>query len=233
MLFMSTNTIDLPALEPSWSEVLAPEFDKPYMQGLRTFLAEQFATEEVFPPREEIFAAFDYSPFNDVRVVILGQDPYHDNNQAHGLCFSVRRGIRVPPSLRNIFKELGAQVGMAKPSHGELTTWAQQGILMLNTVLTVRAHSANSHRKKGWEKFTDQVIRELNARREGLIFVLWGGPAKKKKKMIDADRHLVLESAHPSPLAARYGFFGNNHFVQINDYLTSRGQAPIEWTLPS
>jgi uracil-DNA glycosylase len=222
---------DTKVLEPSWMKVMGDEFEKPYWQKLQAFLAEERANEEIFPPEEDVFNAFWYTPFDDVRVVILGQDPYHDNDQAHGLCFSVRRGITVPPSLRNMYKEINAQLGLPVPSHGELTHWAKQGVLLLNTVLTVRAHQANSHRKQGWEKFTDRVIEVLNAEKEGVVFVLWGGPAKKKAKKIDGDRHLILESGHPSPLSVAY-FRGNGHFTRINEYLEGRGEVPIDWSVP-
>jgi len=223
---------DTTVLEPSWMNVMGDEFEKPYWGKLQEFLTAERASEEIFPPEEDVFNAFWYTPFDQTRVVILGQDPYHDNNQAHGLCFSVRRGIRVPPSLRNMYKEINAQLDLPIPAHGELTTWAQQGVLMLNTVLTVRAHQANSHRKQGWEKFTDRVIEVLNEKHDGLIFVLWGGPAKKKAKKIDSSKHLILQSGHPSPLSIKY-FRGNGHFTAINEHLESKGQAPIDWSVPA
>jgi len=220
-------------LEPSWLEHLRTEFEQPYMANLRQFLVEEKSRHTVFPPGSEIFNAFAHTPFDDVRVVILGQDPYHGSGQAHGLCFSVRRGVPTPPSLRNIFKELHGTLGVPVPGHGELTAWADQGVLLLNTVLTVRAHEANSHRNRGWEQFTDRVIALLNERRDGLIFVLWGSAAGKKAPMIDSGRHLILRSPHPSPLSAHRGFFGCGHFGTINAHLESRGLAPIDWSLPS
>lgn len=219
-------------LEPSWLAVLCEEFDKPYMADLRAFLVEEKRRHQVFPPGPEMFAAFSHTPFQSVRVVVLGQDPYHGPGQAHGLCFSVRRGVPPPPSLVNIFKELHGDLGVPTPTHGELTTWARQGVLLLNTVLSVRAHQANSHRGKGWETFTDRVIEALNARREGLVFVLWGSAARRKRDMVDQQRHLVLEAPHPSPLSAHAGFFGCQHFSRIDQHLRQRGGAPIDWRLP-
>ena len=216
-------------LEPSWLAELHEEFDKPYMARLRQFLVAEKSQHLVFPPGPEIFAAFAHTPFDRVRVVILGQDPYHGAGQAHGLCFSVRHGVRTPPSLQNIYKELHASLGIDIPPHGNLTHWAQQGVLLLNTVLTVRAHQANSHRKQGWEQFTDRVIEVLNARRSGLVFVLWGSAAGRKASMIDGRKHRVLRSVHPSPLSAHRGFFGCGHFVAINEHLQARGEAPIQW----
>jgi len=219
-------------LEPSWLAHLRTEFDQPYMVALRRFLVEEKSKHPVFPPGGEIFNAFTHTPFDQVRVVILGQDPYHGPGQAHGLCFSVRRGVPVPPSLRNIFKELHGALGVPLPGHGELTSWAEQGVLLLNTVLTVRAHQANSHRNQGWEQFTDRVITVLNERREGLIFVLWGSAAGKKANMIDGQRHRILRSPHPSPLSAHRGFFGCGHFQTINAHLESQGLSPVDWSLP-
>jgi len=219
-------------LEASWLAHLAPEFEQPYMASLRAFLGEEKQAGPVFPPGRDIFNAFAYTPFDQARVVILGQDPYHGPGQAHGLCFSVRRGVRPPPSLQNIFKELQADLNCPIPDHGELTHWATQGVLLLNTVLTVRAHQANSHRDQGWERFTDRVIDLLNERREGLVFVLWGSAAGRKASMIDDSKHLILRSPHPSPLSAYRGFFGCGHFSQINAYLERRGQVPIDWRLP-
>ena len=218
-------------LEPSWLAHLRAEFDKPYMHELRSFLAAEKQQHAVFPPGADIFNAFQYTPFDQVRVVVLGQDPYHGPGQAHGLCFSVRKGVRPPPSLQNIFKELHQDLGVPHPDHGELTSWAAQGVLLLNTVLTVRAHSANSHRGRGWEQFTDRVIELLNTQKEGLIFVLWGSAAGKKAQMIDGHRHMILRSPHPSPLSAYRGFFGCGHFSKINRHLEQRGGAPIDWSL--
>ena len=216
-------------LEPSWLAELRPQFDQPYMTKLRQFLVNEKAHHQVFPPGSEIFAAFAHTPFDRVRVVILGQDPYHGPGQAHGLCFSVRKGVRTPPSLLNIYKELKASLGIDIPSHGDLTHWADQGVLLLNTVLTVRAHQANSHRKQGWEQFTDRVIEVLNERKQGLVFVLWGSAAGRKASMIDEDKHRILRSVHPSPLSAHRGFFGCGHFLAINAHLQARGEAPIQW----
>jgi len=186
----------------------------------------------VFPPNRDIFNAFWLTPFDQVRVVILGQDPYHGPGEAHGLCFSVRKGTPPPPSLKNIFKELHNELGLPVPEHGDLTRWAEQGVLLLNSVLTVRAHQANSHRGQGWEFFTDRVMKELNDRHEGLVFVLWGSAARKKAAQIDPDRHVILRSPHPSPLSAHRGFFGCGHFRAINEHLRGRGEDPIEWQLP-
>jgi uracil-DNA glycosylase len=201
------------------------------MAALRAFLVEQKSKHSVFPPGAEMFNAFAFTPFDQVRVVILGQDPYHGPGQAHGLCFSVRKGVRPPPSLQNIFKELHQDLDVPEPGHGELTAWAEQGVLLLNTVLSVRAHSANSHRGQGWEQFTDRVIELLNAEREGLVFVLWGSAAGRKAEMVDDNRHLILRSPHPSPLSAHRGFFGCKHFSQINAHLERQGGAPIDWAL--
>ncbi len=220
-------------LEPSWLALMREEFDQPYMRELRRFLVDEKSKHTVFPPGSEIFNAFAHTPFDDVRVVILGQDPYHGMGQAHGLCFSVRRGVRPPPSLQNIFKELQGALGIPLPTHGDLTAWADQGVLLLNTVLTVRAHHANSHRNRGWERFTDRIITLLNDRKDGLVFVLWGSSAGKKASMIDPNRHKILRSPHPSPLSAYRGFFGCGHFQAINAHLRSQGHVPIDWALPS
>jgi len=226
---MAERQIDL---EASWLSHLSSEFDKPYMQELRSFLqAQKRAGKRIFPRGNEFFNAFAHTPLGEVKVVILGQDPYHGEGQAHGLCFSVRKGERVPPSLRNIYKELHQTTGFHIPDHGELTPWARQGVLLLNTVLTVRAHQANSHRGKGWEVFTDRVIDALNHQREGLVFVLWGASAGKKARRIDGRRHLILRAPHPSPLSAHRGFFGSGHFVRINEHLVERGEAPASWAL--
>ena len=221
-----------PELEDSWLAVLGDEFQKDYMAELRRFLVEEKKRFKVYPPGKEIFNAFQLTPFDAVRVVILGQDPYHGPGQAHGLCFSVRRGVRPPPSLVNIFSEIHDELGVPVPRHGELTHWALQGVLLLNTVLTVRERAAGSHAGKGWETFTDRVITELNARREGLVFVLWGAKAAAKRDMIDPARHTVLSSPHPSPYSADRGFFGNGHFKAIQAHLTARGGAPVDWSLP-
>lgn len=221
-------------LHPEWLQHLADEFEQPYMQSLRAFLvSERQAGHVVYPPGDEIFAALNATPLSQVRVVILGQDPYHGPDQAHGLCFSVRRGQRPPPSLQNIFAELKTDLGLPRPTHGELTGWTQQGVLLLNSVLSVRAGEAASHQGQGWERFTDRVISVLNAEREGLVFLLWGGYAQRKGRIIDRRRHHVLTAAHPSPLAAnRGGWFGCRHFSQANAWLSGRGDMPIDWSLP-
>lgn len=218
-------------LSNDWQNVVGEEFDKPYYTELREFLKEQYANETVYPPQDEIWSAFEHTPFKDVKVVILGQDPYHGQGQAHGLSFSVKPGVRIPPSLRNIFKELNDDIGCAQPSDGTLTKWADQGVMMLNTVLTVRKGDANSHRGKGWEKFTDEVIRKLSARKEPVIFVLWGKPAQTKKGLIDMDRHDVIEAPHPSPFSASRGFFGSKPFSKVNSLLQKRGEEPIDFCL--
>lgn len=222
-----------PQLEASWLAAIGDEFDKPYMADLKAFLVEERANHQVFPPGREMFAAFNSTPFDATRVVILGQDPYHGPGQANGLCFSVKRGVRIPPSLKNILLEINDELSIPKPTHGDLTHWAEQGVLLLNTVLSVRARTANSHRGKGWEQFTDAAIRALAEQGEGLVFVLWGSAARKKARMIDPERHLILESAHPSPLSAHRGFLGCGHFATINAWLLSRGEEPIDWALPA
>ncbi len=218
-------------LESSWFTVLSKEFDKEYMTRLNTFLAEEQQSQTVYPPNSDVFAAFEHTPFQDVRVVILGQDPYHGPGEAHGLSFSVRKGIKVPPSLRNIYKELKSDLNFETPKHGCLVEWASRGVLLLNTVLTVRHKTANSHRKKGWEQFTDQAIEELSKQRENIVFILWGNKAKSKHPLIDTSKHHIIQSGHPSPLAVRYGFFGSKPFSKTNDYFQSIGLAPIDWTL--
>jgi len=216
-------------IDQSWKEHLQTEFDKPYFKSLTDFVKEEYARGTVYPPGRFIFNAFDLCPFDKVKVVIIGQDPYHEPGQAHGLCFSVQEGVQFPPSLRNIFKEISDDLGKPVPVNGDLTRWARQGVLLLNATLTVRAGMAGSHQGKGWEEFTDAVIRELNASRDGLVFILWGSYAKKKGAVIDRSRHLVLSSAHPSPLSAYNGFFGNHHFSLTNKWLTDHGETPIEW----
>ena len=222
-----------PSLEPEWLAALGDEFEKPYMADLRAFLVAERAAHTVFPPGRDMFNAFSYTPLSQVRVVVLGQDPYHGPGQAHGLCFSVRRGVPPPPSLVNIFQELRDSLGIARPAHGELTHWARQGVLLLNTVLSVRAAQAGSHQGKGWERFTDRIIEVLNTRREGLVFVLWGAPAGRKASMIDSRRHVILTAPHPSPLSAHRGFFGCGHFARINEHLRARGEPPVDWSLPA
>ena len=220
-------------LHPSWLKVLGEEFDKPYMKALRTFLlAEKRAGKTIYPPSENWFAALDTTPFEAVKVVILGQDPYHGPNQAHGLCFSVPPGVQPPPSLINIYKELDADLGLGAPAHGCLNHWAEQGVLLLNATLTVVAGQAGSHQGQGWESFTDKVIEVLNEQRQRLVFILWGSYAQKKGSIIDESRHCVIRSPHPSPLSAHRGFFGSKPFSRANAYLQSHGIEPIHWRLP-
>ena len=219
-------------LDASWQAVIGDELKKPYMLSLRDFLKqEKTAGKTIYPPSPLIFNAFKHTPFNKVRVVIIGQDPYHGPDQAHGLSFSVPRGIALPPSLRNIYKEIEADLNISMSGQGDLTSWAEQGVLLLNATLTVEMANAGSHQKRGWEIFTDAAISALNKHREGLVFVLWGSYAQKKGEMIDAKKHLVLTSPHPSPLSAHRGFFGNHQFSQINAYLNRRGEALINWQL--
>lgn len=221
-------------LHPQWLERLSGEFDKPYMSDLRQFLlTEKLAGKEIFPPGDEIFAALNHTPFDKVKVVIFGQDPYHGPGQAHGLCFSVRPGVALPPSLVNIYKERFADLGLPPSEHGFLTSWADQGVLLLNSVLTVECHMAASHKDRGWEQFTDKVARVIDAEHPGAAFILWGSYAQKKGAFINRDRHLVIESPHPSPLSASRGFFGSRPFSRVNEWLESHGQAPIDWNLPA
>ena len=220
-------------IEPSWKAVLAEEFEKDYFSNLTKFVHEEYRTAQIFPPGRQIFAAFDATPFNDVKVVILGQDPYHGDGQAHGLSFSVKPGVKPPPSLVNIFKELHDDLGCFVPNNGCLKPWTEQGVLLLNTVLTVRAHQANSHRNMGWEQFTDKIIELLNEREKPIAFILWGAPARRKKKMITNPRHFIVESAHPSPLSAFNGFFGSRPFSKVNSFLESVGEKPIDWQIPN
>jgi uracil-DNA glycosylase len=220
-------------IDPTWSAVLSAEWDKPYIAQLESFLTEEYASGAVYPPTEEIFSTFSLTPFDKVKVLIIGQDPYHGPGEAHGLSFSVKPGVRVPPSLRNIYKELGTDLGCTKPNNGYLVPWAEQGVMMLNAVLTVRHKSANSHQKHGWEKLTTAAVKALGQRPEPLVVVLWGGKAKKNDKYIDKSRHHVIMSAHPSPLSARHGFFGSKPFSGINEALQSWDQAPIDWQIPN
>ena len=223
-----------PQIESSWLNVLQSEFEEDYMQELRTFLREEMRSgHTIYPPMDQLFTAFWNTPFQDVKVVILGQDPYHGPKQAHGLSFSVQRGIRPPPSLKNIYKERQADLGIVPTEHGDLSEWSKRGVLLLNTVLTVRARSAGSHQGKGWERFTDRVIFELNEQREHLVFVLWGKKAQAKTSMINAEKHLIITSAHPSPYSADRGFFGSKPFSKINSYLTNHNIEPIDWSLPN
>lgn len=217
------------AIEESWKEKLTDEFEKDYFRKLVNFVKEEYSTRTIYPPGPFIFSAFDSCPFNNVKVVILGQDPYHEPGQAHGLCFSVQDGTPYPPSLINIFKEIESDLGTAVPRSGELTRWAKQGVLLLNATLTVRAHQAGSHQNKGWEEFTDAVIHRLAEGNEHIVFILWGSYAQKKGAFIDTNKHLVLKSAHPSPLSAYRGFFGNKHFSKANQYLVKYGKEPIQW----
>lgn len=216
-------------IETSWKEKLADEFEKPYFKELTDFVRQEYKTQVCYPPGNLIFNAFNLCPFDQVKVVIIGQDPYHGPGQAHGLCFSVNDGIPFPPSLQNIFKEIQADLGKEVPATGNLTRWAQQGVLLLNATLTVRAHQAASHQRHGWEEFTDAVIRKLSQERDHLVFILWGAYAQKKGAVIDREHHLVLTSAHPSPLSAYHGFFGNKHFSLTNAYLEQYGKTPINW----
>ncbi|MBO4942985.1 MAG: uracil-DNA glycosylase [Muribaculaceae bacterium] len=218
-------------IEAGWREALVSEWDKPYFASLTKYVRQRYGETQVYPAPSRIFAAFDATPFDSVKVVILGQDPYHGPGQAHGLCFSVPDGVALPPSLVNIYKEMSSDLGIAIPAgkSGNLSYLAEQGVLLLNSTLTVEAHQAGSHQGKGWEEFTDAAIRALNDRREGVVFMLWGSYAIRKGAFIDRNRHLVLESPHPSPLSAHRGFFGNRHFSRANEYLKLHGKSPIQW----
>lgn len=220
-----------PKIEESWKAVLLDEFQKPYFEKLKTFLLYEQSTHIIYPQNKNIFNAFNYTPFNNVKVVILGQDPYHGAGQAHGLSFSVQEGIANPPSLQNIFKELKDDMHCPPPQNGNLTAWAKQGVFLLNTVLTVRAGEAHSHRNQGWENFTNAVISTLSTQKEHLVFILWGGPAATKESLIDTQKHLILKAPHPSPLSSYRGFFGSKPFSKTNEYLTCKGLKPIEWCL--
>lgn len=216
-----------------WAEFLNPELKKPYYLELRKFLVDEYKTRQIFPDMYDIFNALHYTSYHDTKVVILGQDPYHGDGQAHGLSFSVKPRVKAPPSLVNIFKELKEDLGCEIPNNGCLKPWIQQGVLLLNTVLTVRAHQANSHRNMGWEKFTDRIIEILNEREKPIAFILWGAPARKKKKMITNPKHFIVESAHPSPLSAFNGFFGSRPFSKVNAFLEAVGEKPINWQIPN
>ena len=218
-------------IENDWDTLLKDEFQKTYYQNLRNFLAHEYKTQTIFPNMYDIFNALKYTSYQDVRVVILGQDPYHGVGQAHGLCFSVKKGVTPPPSLQNIFQELHEDLGCRIPEHGELTSWAKQGVLMLNTVLTVRQGQANSHMNKGWELLSDQIIRLLNERKEPIVFMLWGKNAKMKQVLITNTHHLVLTSSHPSPYSVGYGFFGCRHFSKANTFLKEHHQKEIDWQI--
>lgn len=216
-------------IEPTWRQALSAEWDAPYFRTLAEFVRGAYAGGAVYPPARSIFAAFDACPFDKVKVVILGQDPYHEPGQANGLCFSVAPGVALPPSLVNIFKEISADLGIDAPRDGDLSRWARQGVLLLNSTLTVAAHRAGSHQGRGWETLTDAAVRALSEQRSGIVFILWGSYAIRKGAAIDRSRHLVLTSPHPSPLSAYRGFFGNHHFSRANDYLKAQGQTPIDW----
>ena len=216
-------------IEDSWKKVLGEEFEKPYFAQLTEFVRNEYSTGTIYPPAKLIFNAFDHCPFDKVKVVIIGQDPYHGAGQANGLCFSVNKGIAMPPSLVNIFKEIAADTGKPMPTDGDLTRWSDQGVLLLNATLTVRAGNAGSHQRRGWEEFTDAAIRTLAEKRDNIVFILWGSYAQRKGAFIDRNKHLVLTSPHPSPLSAYAGFFGNHHFTLSNDFLVKNGKEPIDW----
>lgn len=221
----------IPNLQNDWAEMLAPEWDKPYFRELCQFLAHEYSTQTIYPNEQDIFSALNYTSYNDTKVVILGQDPYHGPGQAHGLSFSVQPGVKKPPSLLNMLKELNSDLGCSIPNDGFLQRWAEQGVLLLNTVLTVRDGNPQSHKNQGWETLTDHVIAKLGSREQPLVFILWGAPAQKKANLIDNSRHLLLSAPHPSPLSAHRGFFGSRPYSQANAFLQSRGLEPIEWQL--
>jgi uracil-DNA glycosylase len=221
------------APQTDWNPKLRAEFDKPYWKDLQRFVQGERATHTIYPPVEDVFAALHLTPLADVKVLILGQDPYHGAGQAHGLCFSVRPGVKVPPSLVNIYKEMDTDLGLPRPKSGCLDAWASQGVLLLNATLTVRAGEAASHQGKGWETFTDEVIRTVNDKPERVVFILWGASARKKKALVDTSRHVVIESAHPSPLSASNGFFGSRPFSRANAALVEAGREPVDWRLPT
>lgn len=226
------STTVTPQIEPSWKKALDREFKQPYFANIKAqLLQEREQGNRIFPPGKLIFNAFNSTPFHEVKVVIIGQDPYHGPGQAHGLSFSVPQGVPIPPSLLNIYKELNQDLGLPIPKHGNLEHWAEQGVLLLNAILTVRASQAASHREFGWEKFTDAAIHHLNRDRDGLVFMLWGGYAKQKGNMVDRGRHLILTAPHPSPLSAYTGWFGSKHFSQANAYLKAQGKEPIDWSV--
>jgi uracil-DNA glycosylase len=232
---METNQENTPRIDPSihesWKTLLLEEFNQPYFMALKQYLVQEKKNHLIYPPGNKIFAAFDRTAFDQVKVVILGQDPYHGKGQAHGLCFSVPKGITAPPSLVNIFKELNNDLDISIPSHGNLEAWADQGVLLLNATLTVRANQAGSHQNKGWENFTDAVIRKISEGKEGLVFLLWGRYAQAKEQLIDGDRHHILKAAHPSPFSAHSGFFGCRHFSRANEILEEQGMVPVNWSL--
>lgn len=218
-------------LENDWLEAVGPEFKKPYYAKLYQFVKEEYNTRVIYPPADDIFNALHLTPLNQVKVLILGQDPYHNQGQAHGLCFSVKPEVEIPPSLENIYKELQEDLGCYIPNNGYLVKWAEQGVLMLNTVLTVRAHQANSHQGKGWEQFTDAIINAVNAQERPVVYMLWGRPAQSKIPMLNNPKHLILKAPHPSPLSAYRGFFGCHHFSQANEFLRAEGIAPVDWQI--
>ncbi len=218
--------------DPSWKKILAPEFQKPYMQELESILNTEYTNKIIYPSPENIFSTFNHTPFDKIKVVIIGQDPYHGPNQAHGLCFSVQPGIKIPPSLANIYKELESDIGISTPNHGHLLSWAVNGVLMLNALLTVEDGNPMAHKKLGWEQFTDHVIDLINAKKENIVFILWGAPAHKKAKNVDPKKHFILKSVHPSPLSSYRGYFGCKHFSKCNDFLLSKKLAPINWSIP-
>ncbi|MFM7022477.1 MAG: uracil-DNA glycosylase [Flavobacteriales bacterium] len=220
-----------PKIEASWKPLLTAEFQAPYFTQLKSFLVEEKAKHVIFPPGDKIFEAFNRVPFDEVKVVILGQDPYHNVGQAHGLCFSVQNGVALPPSLKNIYKELLSDLNIAPVASGNLEKWTDQGVFLLNATLTVRAHEAGSHQKKGWETFTDKVIHIISENKENVVFILWGSYAQQKSKLIDEKKHLIIKSAHPSPLSAHNGFWGSKPFSKTNEYLISKGKKPIDWDL--
>jgi uracil-DNA glycosylase len=226
-----TELLSIAQLENDWSQIIGKEFEKDYFKSLNDFLKIEYQTQIIYPEKNDIFNAFRYTPFSSLKVVLIGQDPYHGPGQAHGLSFSVKPGIPAPPSLVNIYKELHDDMGIQIPKHGYLKNWAEQGVLLLNTVLTVRAGEAHSHRSKGWETFTDQVIRSINDRQDPVVFWLWGKPAQDKAKLITNPKHLILMAPHPSPLSVYRGFYGSKPFSKTNDFLLANGKAPIDWTL--
>ena len=225
----NSTTVSKVQIEDSWQKALAPEFQKDYFKKLKAFLVDEKTKGIVYPPGKLIFEAFNRTPIDKVKVVIIGQDPYHGPNQAHGLCFSVGDGVKIPPSLRNIYKELISDIGIDVPTNGNLSSWADRGVLLLNATLTVRAHEAGSHQKKGWEQFTDQAIQKVSEHCENVVFLLWGAFAQKKSALIDHNKHHILKSVHPSPLSAHRGFLGCKHFSMTNEYLIAKGKKPIDW----
>ncbi len=221
----------MPPLSGVWESALAPEFKKPYYKRLRDTVVKEYSSQTVYPSKNDLYAAMHLTPLDKVKVVILGQDPYHEPGQAHGLCFSVPQGVKIPPSLVNIYQELHDDLGIDIPEHGNLTSWAQQGVLLLNTVLTVRAHQAFSHRGIGWEQFTDAVIQAVNKEDRPIVYMLWGSPAQSKIRMLDNPKHLILKAPHPSPLSAYRGFFGCRHFSKCNEFLSANGVEPVDWRI--